>query len=133
MWRGSNTKYDMNIFFWTGMLSANYTSISPIPVLFLTLDRCLALRFPLKYNNALIRQLISMCCVTIILIDYIGSTVILLLELPLPIYLIKDCITFGCVPIKHKTYYQLFWKTAFGSIDLLCGIYFFYLLRTNLL
>ncbi|KAI1699888.1 hypothetical protein DdX_17039 [Ditylenchus destructor] len=119
----------MNIFFWTGMLSANYTSISPIPALFLTLDRCFALRFPLRFNKASVRHLLSLCCITIILIDYIGSTVILLLELPLP--MIKNCITFGCVPIKHKTYYQLFWKTAFGSMDLSCGIYFFYLLRTK--
>ncbi|KAI1713671.1 hypothetical protein Ddc_11821 [Ditylenchus destructor] len=47
------------LFFWLGMFSTNYIYLAPIPMFFLTLDRCLLLKYQHGYNKVLRRRMLT--------------------------------------------------------------------------
>ncbi|KAI1732430.1 hypothetical protein Ddc_01294 [Ditylenchus destructor] len=128
-WRPEFNNYDTNVVFWLGIFGVNYYAISPIPVLFLTLDRCLVLsRISACYNEN-IRKTLFLTSILVIVFCFVGSTVIFLLELPLDQDKVCHCVNFSCLILKYKTRPQQLPRLAVESLNLLFSLYFFRALK----
>lgn len=73
----------MQFVFWNGICLLSYLTVSQVPIFFLTLDRCVALRFGYQEND-IVRKRINYCSIVVIFAVYLGSLLFFLLELPIP-------------------------------------------------
>lgn len=73
----------MRFVYWNGSLILNYFIVAPVLIFFLTIDRCVTLRFGLNDQNKL-RKLLNTLDVFVIFLIYFGSFTFFLLELPIP-------------------------------------------------
>lgn len=73
----------MHYVFWNGICLLNYLTVSQVSILFLTLDRCIAIRFGYQENEE-IRKRINYFSICVIIIVYFYSLMFYLLELPIP-------------------------------------------------
>ncbi|KAI1711439.1 hypothetical protein Ddc_12885 [Ditylenchus destructor] len=75
--------YDPYILYWTGLLMIAYFYTPSVPVFFLTLERCIALKYPIQYHNrskSFLNKLPSIAtiatvvwCVIIVMISFTDS------------------------------------------------------------
>lgn len=78
-------KYNAHILFWNGIFVANYMTVARFAIFFLTLDRCLAIKFSahLKYRSQQIRNFCCGLSIFIMLFIYSTNTAVFIFELPL--------------------------------------------------
>uniref|UniRef100_A0A915D0F1 Uncharacterized protein n=1 Tax=Ditylenchus dipsaci TaxID=166011 RepID=A0A915D0F1_9BILA len=67
--------------------------------------------------------------VAMIITVWLASTYFFLLELPLDPAVAANCEASGCLFIKYKTRPQLYFKISISMSNLLCSLYFFYLVK----
>ncbi|KAI1700396.1 hypothetical protein DdX_16731 [Ditylenchus destructor] len=83
-----NPLYDPYVLYWTGAFMVTYIMTAAVPVFFLTLDRCVALKFPIYYHNNIksTRGKILTLAITVIVLWCLVSGIFgTVLELPLDI------------------------------------------------
>uniref|UniRef100_A0A915D9W8 G-protein coupled receptors family 1 profile domain-containing protein n=1 Tax=Ditylenchus dipsaci TaxID=166011 RepID=A0A915D9W8_9BILA len=103
------TQYDKHIMYWLGLVDSNYIYITPIPVLFLTLDRMFSYMCPDKYGHVQRRHLLLLTLWCILFI-YVGFSTVTLLELPLQAHKVAQCVNFACMMIRFGQKPQLYCK-----------------------
>lgn len=75
--------YSPYVLYWTGMLQVSYVAVSSLPVLFLSVDRCLTLNVPLgRYRRWVEPKIVPVGAVALI-VFYVISMAIGLMEIPL--------------------------------------------------
>ncbi|KAI1696828.1 hypothetical protein DdX_18847 [Ditylenchus destructor] len=122
--------YDPYTLFWTGIVMLNYGFTLPVPVFFMTIERCLALRFPAQYhNNKFIRQMVSALSIVLTIVWCLTVFVLLLLELPLDESKGKYCLSLPCLLLKDHALQPAYMKFSLAAMNILCTAYFFYALR----
>uniref|UniRef100_A0A915CTH2 G-protein coupled receptors family 1 profile domain-containing protein n=1 Tax=Ditylenchus dipsaci TaxID=166011 RepID=A0A915CTH2_9BILA len=127
--RNPDTKlYNPHILFWLGMFAMSYASTLTVPVLFITLDRCFAIKFPLQYNDRRRTWLFRSSCL-IILFVYLSGLYFCLIELPLDLSKARFCESAACLLDKYKAKYHLQLKLWTSALNLVCACYFFFLLK----
>ncbi|KAI1694484.1 serpentine type 7TM GPCR chemoreceptor srbc domain-containing protein [Ditylenchus destructor] len=99
-----------------------------ILVLVLTIDRCVALRFPFFYKTNM-RMHFPTVAIVSLGIYYAINIGPYLLELPLQVDLIGNCKVFSCLIVKSKTIIQNTLKLIVGVMNLIATVYFLYALR----
>ncbi|KAI1696763.1 hypothetical protein DdX_18870 [Ditylenchus destructor] len=115
-----------NTLYYLGLMGNNYMAVSPVPVFFLQLDRCFALKM---WGRA--RSIVFWLSLVAVISIAIAGIYISLLELPLDIEKVKQCTTSGCVFIKYQGKPQLYTKLVFGTLNFINSGYLFYLLRKH--
>ncbi|KAI1703210.1 hypothetical protein DdX_15043 [Ditylenchus destructor] len=129
-WSPGANNYSPNLLFWLGMLPNTYYFVSPIPVFFLTLDRCLALKAPFFHNN-LDKKWITVPTIATFLTVYGVCIYFFLRELPLDIEKTSMCTLFACTLLKIRAIPQQYIKLIMGCMNVLCSFHFLYALRTG--
>ncbi|KAI1711827.1 hypothetical protein Ddc_12660 [Ditylenchus destructor] len=114
-WRPAANNYSPNLLFWLGMLPNTYYFVSPIPVFFLTLDRCLALKAPFFHNN-LGKKWITVPTIVVFLTVYGVCIYYFLRELPLDIEKTSICTLFACTLLKIRAIPQQYIKLIMGYL-----------------
>ncbi|KAI1726129.1 hypothetical protein DdX_02824 [Ditylenchus destructor] len=109
--------------FWTGIWMMIALIVTPIPVIFLSLDRCLAVKFAARYTAKVQGRLIR-ADIAIIIIVYMTGLVFLLLELPLDVVKGTTCITVSCLLKKYKALQITVPKLALSLISVAFGCMF---------
>uniref|UniRef100_A0A915EUY7 G-protein coupled receptors family 1 profile domain-containing protein n=2 Tax=Ditylenchus dipsaci TaxID=166011 RepID=A0A915EUY7_9BILA len=124
------TQYDKNVMYWLGLVDSNYIYITPVPVLFLTLDRIFSYMCAEKYGHVQRRRLLvlTLCC---ILFSYLGFSTVTLLELPLQQNKVAECVNFACMMVKFGQRPQLYCKLGIGCINIFLSFFFFYRINNS--
>ncbi|KAI1703702.1 hypothetical protein DdX_14755 [Ditylenchus destructor] len=116
--------------FWFGTFASNYIFVAPVPTLFLTLDRCLVLKFKWAYTKSLrTKMLVANCFVTCSV--YLAVTGMSLGELPLQLDKIMNCIANTCFALRFRTLHYYYTRLVVESINVMLSIYFFIMLRRH--
>ncbi|KAI1698717.1 hypothetical protein DdX_17754 [Ditylenchus destructor] len=105
--------------------------MSSASALFLTLDRCLALKYPTEYKLWIGRYFaaISVCgLAALALVAWIN----ILVEIPLDVDKVRNCQTFNCIATKYRNTIPAIIRLTFGGINVLVGCYFVILLRATI-
>ncbi|KAI1690779.1 hypothetical protein Ddc_24698 [Ditylenchus destructor] len=121
--------YDTTTLYWLGMHQLNYLTVAPVPLLFLTLDRLFALKTPVKYKIWLSRWVRYMSIISIATV-FAASTVAILVELPLRLDIVQECVVFSCIMIKSREYPQYLFRLIVESVNLLAASYLLLTMRT---
>ncbi|KAI3417568.1 hypothetical protein GPALN_013288 [Globodera pallida] len=113
-WHTPRTVYTI---FWLGIWQSTYTAISPLAVLFLTMERCFVIKLA---TNLTKRERLGrwMCRASIatLLAAFSASTAIYMDELPLGIEIkLSNCASVSCLMLKWHNLAQLFFKCSFGK------------------
>ncbi|KAI1693447.1 hypothetical protein Ddc_22813 [Ditylenchus destructor] len=122
--------YDPYVLFWTGMFMGIYLYAAPMPVFFVTLDRCIALKFPIQYNNKFVRRRMPIITTIVTVLWCAAIVIFFLLELPLDLTNVKFCESATCMLLKYHGAPQQYMKYAVSVMNAVCTVYFFYALRT---
>ncbi|KAI1695209.1 hypothetical protein DdX_19716 [Ditylenchus destructor] len=75
--------YDPNVLYWTGMFLGVYMYAPPVPVFFLTLERCIALKFPVLYNSKFMRKKMPVLTFNVTITWCLATILLFLRELPI--------------------------------------------------
>jgi len=122
--------YDPYTLYWLGLPLIAYYTMSPVPILFLTIDRCLALKVRSRNDNQL-REWIFLFGCAILFVAAMGSLTVNAAELPLDMDRVEGCQTFGCLVLKYRSQPQLLFKNMMELLNLLLALYFFRLLSST--
>uniref|UniRef100_A0A915CY37 Vomeronasal type-1 receptor n=1 Tax=Ditylenchus dipsaci TaxID=166011 RepID=A0A915CY37_9BILA len=76
--------YNKQILYWLGLVDSNHIYITPIPVLFLTLDRCFSLAYPNNYGTKQ-RKIMLLFTFMLFVFVYFIFTLVNLMEFPLDV------------------------------------------------
>ncbi|KAI1721005.1 hypothetical protein DdX_05257 [Ditylenchus destructor] len=108
------------------MCLAVYVVASSASTFFLTLDRCLALRFAFRYDSIIRRYFTPLSIIILIALTLIcvGSIVF---EIPLDLDKVQLCQGFNCVCTKYRNINVAYLKLLFALLN---TILMFYLLST---
>ncbi|KAI1709548.1 hypothetical protein Ddc_13862 [Ditylenchus destructor] len=113
-WTPANT-YDVTAMYWLGIHLSNSVAVLPVLIFFLTLDRCLALNYPLLYS----RQMYKWTAVNAIIVTILVYV------------LMKTCSVFTCIMLKFNILPQFVYKVGFGTANLVLTIYFLWVTRPS--
>ncbi|KAI1709166.1 hypothetical protein Ddc_14003 [Ditylenchus destructor] len=127
-WWRPVSNYDVRILYWLGMYSTFYLTLVPVPLFFVTLDRCIALKRPLQYNSWTHNWLSKASALSVLCVA-IASTCAVLLELPLEIDSLNNCQQFACIVVKSRNFFKFF-RVVIEAMNLILGIYFLLSLRS---
>uniref|UniRef100_A0A914H6G2 Uncharacterized protein n=1 Tax=Globodera rostochiensis TaxID=31243 RepID=A0A914H6G2_GLORO len=128
-WHTPSTIYTI---FWLGQWQNTYTAISPLVVLFLTVERCFVIKLA---TNPAKRERFGrwMCRASIVtmLAAFSASTCIYMAELPLDIDRLKlsSCASVSCLMLKWHNLLQLFFKCSVSFLNIFWCLYLLYSLR----
>ncbi|KAI1695313.1 hypothetical protein Ddc_21317 [Ditylenchus destructor] len=128
-WRPVGISYSPYILFWSGFWVANYWAINPVPVFFLTVDRCLAIVLVHRYGNRAKSLILMLEWLTLAGL-YVFSTYIYFLDFPWNSSTVSNCQSFPCLLIKFHSVPQLAIKMTFGWLNILASAFFFYLIKS---
>uniref|UniRef100_A0A914H868 Serpentine receptor class gamma n=1 Tax=Globodera rostochiensis TaxID=31243 RepID=A0A914H868_GLORO len=126
-WHTPRTVYTI---FWLGQWQNTYTAISPLAVLFLTMERCFIIK--LATNPAKGERFGRWMCrasIATLLAAFSASTAIYMAELPLGIDSL-NCESVSCVMLKWGNLPQMFFKGSVSFLNIFFSFYFLYTLRT---
>uniref|UniRef100_A0A915D4Z1 Uncharacterized protein n=1 Tax=Ditylenchus dipsaci TaxID=166011 RepID=A0A915D4Z1_9BILA len=101
-----------------------YVIVEPIPVIFLTIDRCLSIKYPAR-NLADIRVTLSYTSLATIA----GVVSIYAISMLLPTTTTCTNPTIICFVLTYKSFIPLYLKIIFGGINLFLSAYFFYAIK----
>ncbi|KAL3085634.1 hypothetical protein niasHT_037375 [Heterodera trifolii] len=123
----------MRMLFWFGHLQNTYTAISPLAVLFLTLERCFIIKLatnPAKL--ARVERWLGWAGIGTLLAAFTASTCFYMDELPLNLENLYDigCQSVSCVMRKWDNAPQMYIKGITSILNIVCCLYFLYSLRT---
>ncbi|KAI1703735.1 DAF-16/FOXO Controlled, germline Tumor affecting [Ditylenchus destructor] len=127
-WHPDRNEYNVYTIFWLGLFMNAYMVITPLQVLFLTLDRCLILMFAHLYNERQRRLLFVVSCISQLCFVAMIFT-ICLMELPLQLDKVKECDSYPCLAVKSKSLHLFYSKIIIGLLNVILGIAFFFALR----
>uniref|UniRef100_A0A183BLQ8 G_PROTEIN_RECEP_F1_2 domain-containing protein n=1 Tax=Globodera pallida TaxID=36090 RepID=A0A183BLQ8_GLOPA len=119
--------------FFSGQWLITYTAISPLVVLFLTMERCFIIKLatnPAKRER--IERWMCRASIATLLAAFSVSTAIYMDELPLDIDNLKlsNCESVSCLMVKWRNLPQMFFKGSVSFLNIFCCFYFLYTLRT---
>ncbi|KAI1703766.1 hypothetical protein DdX_14705 [Ditylenchus destructor] len=117
------SNYNPNVLFWTGIWACLYFLLSSASVFILTLERCLAIIFPLQYKPV-IRKFYTPLSVLFLAVLLIVFITLSLLELPLDVIKVRNCQTFTCIVSKRMNELIAIVKFTFGALNIIQMIYF---------
>ncbi|KAL3085625.1 hypothetical protein niasHT_037366 [Heterodera trifolii] len=126
------SSYNMYALYWLGQWQNTYAALSPLVVLFLTLERCFIIKLvttPAKRES--VERRLSWAGIGTLLAAFMLSTLFFMDELPLNITELYDigCQTVSCVMRKWDNMPQLVIKGTAGILNIFCSIYFRYSLH----
>ncbi|KAI3417570.1 hypothetical protein GPALN_013290 [Globodera pallida] len=129
-WRTPRSAYTL---FCLGHWQNTYTAISPLAVLFLTMERCFIIKLatnPAKRER--IERWLCRASIATLLAAFSASTGIYMSELPLDIDNLKlsNCESVSCLMVKWRNLPQMFFKGSVSFLNIFCCFYFLYTLRT---
>uniref|UniRef100_A0A183BLQ9 G_PROTEIN_RECEP_F1_2 domain-containing protein n=1 Tax=Globodera pallida TaxID=36090 RepID=A0A183BLQ9_GLOPA len=129
-WRTPRSAYTL---FCLGHWQNTYTAISPLAVLFLTMERCFIIKLatnPGKRER--IERWLCRASIATLLAAFSASTGIYMSELPLDIDNLKlsNCESVSCLMVKWRNLPQMFFKGSVSFLNIFCCFYFLYTLRT---
>lgn len=82
LWRGTATRYQPYVLFWTGLSVDVYYGLAPIPLFFLTVDRCLTLVATYRYGYVC-KQVLFVFELATLFVATVICVLISVMELPL--------------------------------------------------
>ncbi|KAL7074778.1 hypothetical protein ACQ4LE_006167 [Meloidogyne hapla] len=153
----TNSAYDPYFLFWTGLPELSYMALAPFCVLYLIIDRCLALRLLTDKTNKLLSYLATIFGFLI----YCSSLGIYIAELPLDLNkgpfektsfhypgngaknshkqfwkwnnlkLVSRCELASCLMLKYRNILQLSAKMVIGTLNVIFCLIFLYLLEKS--
>nr|CAD2191142.1 unnamed protein product [Meloidogyne enterolobii] len=123
----TNSAYDPYLLFWTGLPELSYMALAPFCVLYLIIDRCLALRL---INNQTHKLLFYMAVLIACLI-YSSSLGIYIAELPLNLNKVSRCELASCLMLKYRNILQLSAKMVIGTLNVIFCLVFLYILEKS--
>ncbi|KAI1708733.1 serpentine type 7TM GPCR chemoreceptor srbc domain-containing protein [Ditylenchus destructor] len=121
--------YNPETLFWSGIFMSAYIYTAAIPVFFLTLDRCIALKLPVQYHNNVkfgVRKMLPVVTVIITVMYWVINFAAFFLELPLDMIKVKYCQSLFCTLLKYHGAFQQYMKIGIGLMNFLCTAYFLY-------
>ncbi|KAI1703211.1 hypothetical protein DdX_15044 [Ditylenchus destructor] len=123
-----NNKY---VLFWTGILDVSYLAVSPVAVLFITIDRCFVLKRMYIPCGKKYRKRLLVADVVTIFLCYLLCCVVYLAELPLDLTKVARCEQFACLIIKYLNVPQLALKSVISTLNVVCSVAFLYLMNVS--
>jgi len=131
-WRPTASPYNSYSLFWSGLLATGYYVSTPLPVLFLTLDRCLVLAnvFPQSFYKRLARITAGVGAVTILVVAVSCVAVTVLGELPLA-SAASHCTIFTCLLHGAGKWVVFYVRNAIELVNLTLALLFLYLVRVK--
>ncbi|KAI1706484.1 hypothetical protein DdX_12944 [Ditylenchus destructor] len=124
----SNNQY---VLFWTGIPDVNYLGVAPVVVLFITVDRCFALKKVYISSGKKYRKALLVADVVTIFFWYLLCCIAYLAELPLDLAKVAHCEQFACLMIKYVSIPQLAIRSVFTTLNVVWSMAFLYLLKSN--
>uniref|UniRef100_A0A915CR96 Uncharacterized protein n=1 Tax=Ditylenchus dipsaci TaxID=166011 RepID=A0A915CR96_9BILA len=110
------------------VVSVTYVTIAPIPVIFVTLDRCWALKhYGEKMDGTPFKMLVANIF-TIVFASFISIAFFCVVDWFNLKSKFSDCTDFFCSIFSGKVVINVYAKDFFGSINIICSGYFFFLL-----
>ncbi|KAI1706653.1 hypothetical protein DdX_12863 [Ditylenchus destructor] len=122
--------YQPYALFSTSMFMGIYLYAPPVPVFFLTLERCIALKFPVKFNSKFVRRRMPIIATIATMTWCIAIALGFFLELPLDVEKVKYCEIASCTNIKYHGASQQYMKISLAVVNVVCTTYFYYALLT---
>ncbi|KAI1699508.1 hypothetical protein Ddc_18532 [Ditylenchus destructor] len=124
---GITVGYDPYLLLLLGMWEPVYFGLSTASAFYLTLDRCLGLRFPLRFNTIgkVFTPLSVVCLVMFGFVFLCGS----LVEVPLDINKTLNCQTYNCVTYKYQNMVTGFTRITFGVLNTILMCHFLHVLK----
>ncbi|KAI1699153.1 hypothetical protein DdX_17486 [Ditylenchus destructor] len=126
--------YDPYILYLSGIFMVTYFYTPAVPVFFLTLERCIALKYPIQYHNrskTFLNKLPSIAtiatvvwCVIVVMVSIPDS--------PMDMTKVKYCLQYGCINASYHGKFQFlqqYMKSSISIANVLCTVYFLYALR----
>ncbi|KAL3119463.1 hypothetical protein niasHT_008977 [Heterodera trifolii] len=126
------SSYNMYALFWLGQWQNTYTALSPLAVLFLTLERCFVIKLATTpATRESVERRLSWAGIGTLLGAFMISTAFFMDELPLNSTELNvvGCQTVSCVMRKWDNMPQLVIKGSVGILNIFCSIYFLYSLH----
>ncbi|KAI1706795.1 hypothetical protein DdX_12787 [Ditylenchus destructor] len=120
--------YDPYWLFWTGIWPATYSSMNPVAVLILTLDRILVLSCHEWYKIRVQKLAVTFGALIIVALG-VACVSLFFLELPLDLGKAVYCESFPCINLKNSSLPQLGVKLTSGVMAVVCMLWFFYLIK----
>uniref|UniRef100_A0A914H6G7 Uncharacterized protein n=1 Tax=Globodera rostochiensis TaxID=31243 RepID=A0A914H6G7_GLORO len=119
--------------FLSGQWLITYTAISPLVILFLTMERCFIIKLatnPAKRER--IERWMCRASIATLLAAFLASTCIYMAELPLDIDNLKfiNCESASCLMVKWRNLPQMFFKGSVSFLNIFWCLYLLYSLRT---
>lgn len=124
---GAPSVYDPYALYWVGQANSIYYTASPVPVVLLTIERCLALKIQWRNSDQLKNGMFYFSC-SLLLFVSVGGFVYNLAELPLDMVKVASCQSYSCTLTKYHSAPQLWFKNGMEVVNLVVGVYFLLLL-----
>ncbi|KAI1706010.1 serpentine type 7TM GPCR chemoreceptor srbc domain-containing protein [Ditylenchus destructor] len=121
--------YNPVTLFWSGIFMSAYVYTAAVPVFFLTLDRCIALKLPVQYHNNEkfgVRKMLPRVTVIVTVMYWVINMAAFFLELPLDMVKVQYCQSLFCTLLKYHGAFQQYMKIGIGLMNFLCTVYFLY-------
>ncbi|KAL3085626.1 hypothetical protein niasHT_037367 [Heterodera trifolii] len=126
------SSYNMYALYWLGQWQNTYTALSPLVVLFLTLERCFIIKLATTpATREKVERRLFWAGIGTLLAAFMLSTLFFMDELPLNIMELNviGCQSVSCVMRKWDNMPQLVIKGTAGILNIFCSIYFLYSLH----
>lgn len=129
-WRPRDANiYNPYAIFWLGLANVVYMAVSPVPILFLTLDRCLALQFEWGWRHQVKNWIFHASWIALVALAAATIYTSLAWELPLDVPAVIGCQVVSCVMHVYHAQFSVLCKSLLESVNLLLAIYFLQALR----
>ncbi|KAL3085631.1 hypothetical protein niasHT_037372 [Heterodera trifolii] len=125
--------YNYSVLFWLGHFHNTYTAISPLVVLFLTLERCFVIKLATKpATMARVERWLGWAGIGTLLAAFTASTCFYIDELPLNISLLNEinCQSVSCLMLKWNNIPQLVFKCTISILNIFGCSYLLYSFHT---
>ncbi|KAI1695650.1 hypothetical protein DdX_19475 [Ditylenchus destructor] len=115
---------------WLGLWMLIHWSLSTVSASLLTLERCIALTFPLLYNSRLAKGFprFSLICFVLWIIF---AAFHVLREIPLDVEKSRSCQLFSCIIGKHQALTLQYAKFGVGGLNVLGSCYLILAMKQN--
>ncbi|KAI1701945.1 hypothetical protein DdX_15812 [Ditylenchus destructor] len=123
----SDVEFNPYIVFWTSLTYNSYVSASPVPMFFLTLDRCLVVWLAFGYSKY--SRLIFVTALFSSVFVYAGLFLSGILELPLNLEKVSNCTTYTCFSLRNHGIAHIDGKLVLEIASLCVSICFFFILK----
>ena len=127
-WRPNMLIYNGTLLYFFGIFPWFCLYVNPMVELFLCLDRCLAITFPLQFNKRAKAFLAFLLILTLPLTIVAGFDINLLIDMASD-ESIETCQSFTCVILMHRRLYSMELRLGITVINMVSGLLLFWLLK----